>query len=33
MEPTVAANFDAADTNHGGVLTRDEFVAALQPAR
>jgi hypothetical protein len=28
--PTVAANFDAADTNHDGVLTKDEFVAAFQ---
>jgi hypothetical protein len=29
--PTVAANFDAADANHDGVLTKDEFVAAFQP--
>ena len=29
--PTVAANFDAADTNHDGVLSKDEFLAAFQP--
>jgi hypothetical protein len=31
--PTVAANFDSADTNHDGVLTKDEFMAAFQPAQ
>ena len=31
--PTVAANFDAADTNHDGVLTKEEFVAAFRPAQ
>jgi hypothetical protein len=31
--PTVAANFDAADTNHDGVLTKDEFLAAFRPAQ
>src|SRR3982074_1779421 len=29
--PTVAANFDAADTNKDGVLTKDEFMAAFRP--
>ncbi len=31
--PTVAANFDAADTNHDGVVSKDEFLAAFRPAR
>jgi len=31
--PTVAANFDAADTNHDGVVTKDEFLAAFRPAQ
>ncbi len=31
--PTVAANFDAADANHDGVLTKDEFIAAFQPTQ
>lgn len=31
--PTVAANFDAADANHDGVLTKDEFLAAFTPAQ
>jgi hypothetical protein len=31
--PAVAANFDAADTNHDGVLTKDEFLAAFRPAQ
>src|ERR1700744_4623427 len=31
--PTVAANFDAADTNHDGVLTKEEFLAAFKPAQ
>jgi hypothetical protein len=31
--PTVAANFDAADTNHDGVLTKEEFLTAFQPAQ
>ncbi len=31
--PVVAANFDAADTNHDGVLTKDEFMAAFRPAQ
>jgi hypothetical protein len=31
--PTVAANFDAADTNHDGVVTKDEFLAAFKPAQ
>lgn len=31
--PTVAANFDAADTNHDGVLSKDEFLAAFKPAQ
>jgi hypothetical protein len=31
--PVVAANFDAADTNHDGVLTKDEFLAAFKPAQ
>jgi Ca2+-binding EF-hand superfamily protein len=29
--PTVAANFDAADANHDGVLTKEEFMAAFRP--
>jgi hypothetical protein len=29
--PVIAANFDAADTNHDGVLTKDEFLAAFKP--
>ncbi len=28
--PTVAANFDKADTNKDGVLTKDEFLAAFK---
>jgi hypothetical protein len=28
--PTVAANFDAADANHDGVLTKEEFLAAFR---
>jgi hypothetical protein len=31
--PTVAAGFDSADTNKDGVLTKDEFLAAFQPAQ
>ena len=31
--PTVAAAFDAADTNHDGVLSKDEFLAAFRPAQ
>ena len=31
--PTVSANFDAADTNHDGVLSKDEFLAAFKPAQ
>ena len=31
--PAVAANFDAADTNHDGVLTKEEFLAAFRPAQ
>jgi hypothetical protein len=31
--PTVAANFDAADANHDGVVTKDEFLAAFRPAQ
>jgi hypothetical protein len=31
--PTVAANFDAADSNHDGVVTKEEFIAAFQPAQ
>jgi hypothetical protein len=31
--PTVAANFDAADTNRDGVVTKDEFLAAFRPAQ
>jgi hypothetical protein len=31
--PTVAANFDAADANHDGVVTKDEFLAAFKPAQ
>lgn len=31
--PTVAANFDAADTDHDGVVTKDEFLAAFRPAQ
>jgi|SRR5713226_8052927 hypothetical protein len=31
VHPTVAANFDAADTNKDGVLTKDEFMAAFKP--
>jgi hypothetical protein len=31
--PTVAANFDAADTDHDGVVTKDEFMAAFRPAQ
>jgi hypothetical protein len=31
--PTVAANFDSADTNHDGVLTKEEFMAAFKPAQ
>jgi len=27
--PTVAANFDGADTNKDGVLSKDEFLAAF----
>jgi hypothetical protein len=30
-QPTVAANFDAADANKDGVLTKDEFMAAFRP--
>jgi hypothetical protein len=30
-QPTVASNFDAADTNKDGVLTKDEFLAAFRP--
>jgi len=33
VHPTVAANFDAADTNHDGVVTKDEFLAAFRPAQ
>lgn len=29
-QPTVAANFDAADANKDGVLTKDEFMAAFR---
>jgi len=28
--PTVAANFEAADANHDGVLTKEEFLAAFR---
>ncbi len=28
-QPTVAGNFDAADTNKDGVLSKDEFLAAF----
>jgi len=28
--PTVAANFDAADANKDGVVTKDEFLAAFK---
>jgi hypothetical protein len=28
--PAVAAHFDAADINHDGVLTKDEFLAAFK---
>lgn len=28
--PTVAANFDKADTNKDGMLTKDEFLAAFK---
>jgi hypothetical protein len=31
--PTVAANFDAADANHDGVVTKEEFLAAFKPAQ
>jgi hypothetical protein len=31
--PAVAANFDAADANHDGVLTKEEFLAAFRPAQ
>jgi hypothetical protein len=31
--PAVAANFDAADTNHDGVLSKEEFLAAFRPAQ
>jgi len=31
--PTVAANFDAADTDHDGVVSKDEFLAAFRPAQ
>jgi len=29
VQPTVAGNFDAADTNKDGVLSKDEFLAAF----
>ena len=29
--PTVAANFDNVDTNHDGVISKDEFLAAFKP--
>jgi len=28
--PTVAANFDAADANHDGLITKEEFLAAFR---
>jgi hypothetical protein len=31
--PAVAANFDAADANHDGVLSKEEFLAAFRPAQ
>jgi len=31
--PTVAANFDAADANHDGVVSKDEFLAAFKPVQ
>ena len=31
--PAVAANFDAADTNHDGYLSKEEFLAAFKAAQ
>jgi hypothetical protein len=31
--PIIAANFEAANTNHDGVLTKDKFLAAFKPVQ